>query len=373
MEFTGDLSQVSVPQVLAAINNDMQTGILYLDAQTAAGGEKLELWLDQGYVLQVDSPTRQNAWKLGEILVQGGLITSEERERALAEHNKTSKPLGAVLLELNLLRESLLSEVLLMQAQEDLHRSLVWRNGTYEFSVRPLRPRPGPQYSLVLADEVEVGIWQLQEWPRLRALVPTPDICFSQTHQGALPPELAEQYQLGEQEQRVFELIHPRRSVQLLGFLTRLESFEIYRSLALLMHAGVIAQQKKTTRTNRTHGAGVQRGLVFHGFTAVLILLLLALGISSFLRVYETRSTQPTDQFAAQIDPWREALTQAQLQRISTALEVYRIQQGDYPPRLQVLLEEELLSPQDLVYPDYENSYTYRPEGESYILVQPKR
>ena len=44
--------------------------------------------------------------KIGECLIQAGLITEEDLQIALAEHKKTGERVGAVLVRLNLATES---------------------------------------------------------------------------------------------------------------------------------------------------------------------------------------------------------------------------------------------------------------------------
>ena len=50
--------------------------------------------------------------KLGECLIQAGLITDEDLQSALAEHKRTGERLGAVLVRLNLATERQIAKAL---------------------------------------------------------------------------------------------------------------------------------------------------------------------------------------------------------------------------------------------------------------------
>ena len=49
---------------------------------------------------------KRKAKQLGQILIEQGLITSEQLEQALEEHRKTPKSLGRVLIDLGLIKEA---------------------------------------------------------------------------------------------------------------------------------------------------------------------------------------------------------------------------------------------------------------------------
>jgi len=63
--------------------------------------------------------------------------------------------------------------------------------------------------------------------------------------------------------------------------------------------------------------------------------------------------------------------SRSQLDRLRGALEVYRLERGSYPDRLEALLEAGLAAPRDLHYP-WNQAYHYRrdPEGR-YLLLPP--
>jgi hypothetical protein len=64
-------------------------------------------------------------------------------------------------------------------------------------------------------------------------------------------------------------------------------------------------------------------------------------------------------------------LARYQLERLRGALEVYRLERGEYPDRLGALVDAELVSSRDLRYPFGAEYYYRRPPGERPILLPP--
>ena len=59
-----------------------------------------------------------------------------------------------------------------------------------------------------------------------------------------------------------------------------------------------------------------------------------------------------------------------QIERLRSALEVYRVETGAYPESLDALVEAGLARPRDLRYP-WAQEYAYRRLGEGYRLLPP--
>jgi hypothetical protein len=367
----GRLNDCSLGEVYHDAVKSFLTGSIRVDAETNRGRETLVLSVRQGRVLQVDSSSRDERWRLGRLLVDGDLVGQGDIDRALERAKAERRPLGAVLVEEGRIDKALLEEILHLQYKEDLHRSVVWQNGEYKVQPKEVARRELGAQPLSLNNIVQTGVWQRQEWSTIRVLVPTNESTFDKAVRGAIGADVAEKGQLGNQELRVFSLVHRSRTVRDLVPLARLESFEVCRSLALLAHAGVVtlhsggvapgaAKEKKKL----THGA------VGHVATAFLILLALGIGLLTWMT-----SAPPEGESAravSTLDPWREALTKSQMGRIQNALGVYLARHGDYPPRLGLLCEDGILEEADLTYPGFEKQYTYRSFEDRYLLVRPK-
>jgi hypothetical protein len=182
--------------------------------------------------------------------------------------------------------------------------------------------------------------------------------------------------QLGEQERRIFSLVEPTRKVSDLVPLVRIETFEVCRSLGLLCQVGAINMASAGEVSSVTAvkagppAATAFSGLVRHVATAAVICLAVGLGLTVWL----SNQGQPDALLSVgRVNSWHDGLTKNQMARIQNALGVYRARHGSYPARLNLLSEEGLLSPEDFLYPFFENPYTYRSYDNQFMLVRPKR
>jgi hypothetical protein len=168
-----------------------------------------------------------------------------------------------------------------------------------------------------------------------------------------------------------------------LALLARLELFEACRSLALLASGGFIERKefvapKVLQRQGEDFVERARTALAFYGFTMLLVMVLggILLGIFLGLRATPEAATDGAPEgviAASSVDPMRNALTVAQMERIRTAIELYKVRRGDYPARIERLLDLGILSQDDLHYPDYIGTYKYKPTGNTYRLSRPKR
>ncbi len=370
-------------EVLLDMGERRVTGFLKVQANDA-GGHVIALrvhFLD-GEIVQVDSPTRPDHWRLGQMLVRGGLVTASDVDAALGRAQARQKQIGAVLVGQKKLEQDQLEAMLEVQFMEALHRAVPCVDGGWRFKSREVIERAGAPPPLLPEEIVERGRIQHEHWDTIRALVPNSDVAFVKTIRGPIPEDQAQANKVGSQELLLFSLIHPTRTVGDLVMLARLETFEVCRSLAILTHGGFVAMDERsaaatgpTLKGQETNEERLKKAAAFHSFTVVLVVACLAVGVGIFLSMRQSAQNEENKPSGISVsnDSWREALTMAQVERIHVALEVYRQRTGDYPVRLGVLVDEKLLEDGDLHYPDYERPYRIKLNGESYRLIRPKK
>jgi hypothetical protein len=359
-------------KALLAAAQEIQQGFLTGVLSIKADGEALEVHIRQGRILQVDSSTRPPEWRIGQLLTRGDYFLGVELATAQQEARAAGLPLGALLLKQQKVDPVHLAELLHVQFLEDLHRAAALGKGSWSFVEQEVKKRPAAPPPLNLVDVVEAGMGHQLLWGALEAAVPSDSATWEKTHEGPVSPELARATGLGKRELRVFGLIHPSRDVMALVSLARLERFEVYRALAMLTQARLVALKdpgRPQRRRSAVNARALGRGLVNHAMTAALMVGALLLGVAVFLNL----RAGDGDEAARDLDPWREAQTRAQIERISNALGAYRAREGDYPVSLPLLVQEGLLTQEDLTFPDFEGPYVYRLAGERFVLVRPKR
>jgi hypothetical protein len=128
MTIAGDLAAVPVTQLLGAIRQRQATCQLVL----RSGNEEVIVYVQRGQIIRVTSS--QGRYRLGDLLVQLGLLSAGQLSTALEQHatQPGGRTLGAMLASQGLVTPNDLVDVLTYQAQHILSRILTWRQGTYQ-------------------------------------------------------------------------------------------------------------------------------------------------------------------------------------------------------------------------------------------------
>jgi hypothetical protein len=155
---------------------------------------------------------------------------------------------------------------------------------------------------------------------------------------------------------------------------SRLGEFEASKALFNLVNLGVLraippehrsaaaevgAYARSWQERVRRGAAGVLATAAIAVALAALVLLVLGAGVEgrSVSRVVDDNRVE-------------RFVSRYQLERLRAALEVYRVENGAYPPSLDALVETGLARPRDLRYP-WSQAYAYRRQGDRYLLAPP--
>jgi len=114
-------------------------------------------------------------------------------------------------------------------------------------------------------------------------------------------------------------------------------------------------------------GPGLGAVVVHHTVTALLLILLVALGTWSYLTFRGTSFLDMPD--AKERATFETFAVDSQVQRIRFALEVYDRLYEKYPATLETLVDEGLLQPDDVYYPPGDVRYVYQRVGNDYRLA----
>jgi hypothetical protein len=129
MTIMGELGCVDVPGILQLLGSRNNTGLLWITAD----GEEVGLYLTGGALAQVTSS--RLPLRLGRVLVQRGLITSQQLHRALRDQDKGEEtlPLGELLVRRGWLNPDGLNDCIEEQCISVLARAIRARRGTFLF------------------------------------------------------------------------------------------------------------------------------------------------------------------------------------------------------------------------------------------------
>jgi hypothetical protein len=368
MALTGTLKDFGIAEILQLIGQQAKSGVLHLSSRE----EEIHILMADGCVVSAEYAARNHKERLGAMLVRAQLITRADLERALAAQSRTLRRLGDILVDMQLVSKQDLKEMTALQTTETIYRLFAWKTGTYEFeagavewdrsTVTPLRAE------LVLME----GFRQVDEWPAVRRKIISPAMTFLRI--GELPDEGRGDASLGANERRVFALAEPGCSVERLVDLSRLGEFETCKALLALTNLQLL---QPVAPPRRSAVAGVEayarswRERLRQGsarLAATIALAAMLAGVAWFAteRGLASRGGPDLTDRAAQ-----RFLARYQLSRLYRALEVWRLENGEYPGDLRDLVEAGLVDQAELRYPFLE-AYHYRRKAEGgFVLLPP--
>jgi hypothetical protein len=223
----------------------------------------------------------------------------------------------------------------------------------------------------------------MDEWPALRKKVPWTDATFAvlkeldtaglRSIDAGLDDEPVREGEPAGRHKLVYKLAAAGKNVKQLVDASRLGEFEALKALHELIEweylkavlASPIKAISEGIRTGRRKtlswaGALVRLALTVAFFGATL---LLARAIAPTLGT--SRGESPARRGAV-----ARLISRDQLLRLESALELYRIEHGEYPAALKALVEGELVSENDLRYP-WKEPWYYRRTAQGFVLLPP--
>lgn len=124
----GDLEQIRLADIFQTLAMSKMEGVLRLRNPL----EERQVYCADGFV-RILVPPRLSLRRLGQRLIQAGMLQPEELRSALLEQRKAHVPLGELLVRDGLVEQEQLDEILGMQVAEDLFALFTWKHGSFEF------------------------------------------------------------------------------------------------------------------------------------------------------------------------------------------------------------------------------------------------
>jgi outer membrane protein assembly factor BamB/tetratricopeptide (TPR) repeat protein len=124
----GDLDQINLADIFQTLAMTKMEGVLRVHNPL----EQRQVHCRDGYV-RILVPSRVATRRLGQRLVQAGLLHPDQVRAVLVQQRKEKKPVGQLLIEGGLVSAEQVDEIVNMQVAEDLFALFTWRHGTFEF------------------------------------------------------------------------------------------------------------------------------------------------------------------------------------------------------------------------------------------------
>lgn len=394
MALKGTLKDFGIADILQLIAQQQKTGTLVVTNKD----QEVRIGFRDGSIVTTESTTRRKKDLIGEMLVRAELITPAELEKALEQQKRTLMRLGDVLVQNRALTAETFKRVVQRQSTETLYRLFHWKTGSYSFETEEVETFEDGMTPLRADGVLLEGFRILDEWPAVRKAIPSDELTFSLAE--PLPPPTpkkesaeeddfdsafggddsprAEFNSVGEPERRVHSLISPDRNVARLVDLSLLGEFETCKALTNLVklgHLTVNAPKGRVRKAARlslhSPGPSALGRTLAQVVLSVLVVGALGLVVLGLGNGVPGMRTSPGSSFS---DPAAQRLvTHSQLDRIRTALEVYRLEKGALPEKLEGLVSAGLLTQSDLRYP-WQDIYFYRRSSPTaFVLLPPLR
>ncbi len=382
MALNGTLRDFGIADILQLIAQQQKTGTLHLEAKD----QEVHIGFQDGVIVQAESTTRRRKDLFGTMLVRAEIISEQQLEEALETQKRTLQRLGDVLVSTGVITKERYRQMAQLQFNETLFRLFSWKSGTYAFEQGTVHYDPADVTPVRAESVLMEGFRMVDEWPVIRKRIPRYDLVFERVKE--LPAVAAPEpvptggrdrrgdfASFGEHERRIYALVTPSRDVRKLIDLSCLGEFETCKALCNLVNLGYLKAlpslgdpdplQDEVSVLDRVRGT-VGRIVV----STVVLAGLVLVAVSSNLNPW---SLSGSARIGFEESAVQQAVARAQVSRLEAALDVYRLEKGEYPPSLGALVDTRLVSPSDLRYPWRDPYYYRRVAPQEFILLPPLR
>lgn len=254
MSLSGNLRTMALPDILQWIAIGRKTGTLRIERRSI---QKRILFRQGSLVSSWSNDPRES---LGQFLVRERLIGEEQLFRSLLRQEAERRLLGSLLVEEGLLSEDDLRRVMTTKAEETIYELFLWPEGAFDFDENSLPDELPFPIDLDVQTAIFEGARRVDEWLRIREVIPTPKATFAVVDAGASLSDPAEvvAFELAAQGKPVAEIaLHMRRSDFDATFLL----FSLHeRGLLRVANPGEVTQPLETVEAIQTRlGEGYQR------------------------------------------------------------------------------------------------------------------
>jgi len=367
MALQGTLKDFSITEIIQLIGQQLKTGVLKI----RRGKELVEVHFVDGMIVHIYSNYRGKKDLIGEILVKAQLITEEQLERVLKIQKDTLKYLGEILVELQLLTKDDVLKVISTQIYETIYELFWWEDGNFNFDLKLVESYKKIPFALS-TEQVLLNILRMvDEWSEIEKKIFSPHLIFKRplAFEEKSVDGLSQSYlkeKLTSEQELIYNIVDGTRTVQeiidrsLLGKFNASEILVELSEMRLIEMVGVRTPSliKKVSMVNFREALA----FVYYGAFLVFIFLLLIYFKPNFLHHFWDSRIERVD-----IEIPMHLVHKTQLDRIKNALEIYYLEKGQYPSRLEDLISTKLLQKSDLFYRKGV-SYQYELKDGKYFL-----
>jgi hypothetical protein len=236
---SGDLGGVGLADIFNLLSMAKKTGVLRL----TRGAESRSLHWDGGEIVFARSNSVRDS--LGNFLVRKGIITPEQNAVSASKIDESTRH-GKVLVRMGFITADQLLWAVKQQILEVVYSLFHWRSGFFEFLEGETDAREKITLSMSTTKIIMEGIHRLDEWAKIRAVLPDDKIVLEPALAAA---EVAGRPDLGADDKKIFALVDGKRTLEDIAGMARQGEFECYTAFFNLHAAGAVRLRGAASRT----------------------------------------------------------------------------------------------------------------------------
>jgi len=351
MALQGTLKDFSITEIIQLIGQQLKTGVL----RVQRGKNLVEIYFFDGMIVHVYSNYRGKKDLIGEILVKAHLITEEQLERVLRIQKESLKYLGEILVELQLVTKEDIVKVISTQIYETIYDLFWWEDGNFYFDLKLVERYKKIPFALS-TEQVLLNILRMvDEWSEIEKKLYSPHIVFRKTsgHEPpsleALSPQAYLKEKLTSEQELVYNLVDGNRTVQEIIDRSLLGRYNASEILVNLLDMGLIetAGVRGPTLMEKVSVERLRGAAPFVAYGALLVLFF---SVFFYLEPAALRFLCDSRIETVNLRKPSYFIQKTQFQRVQHAIEIYFLERGTYPARLEELVTAKLLDRDDLFY-----------------------
>ena len=232
MALRGSLNEVNLADICQLLALGAKTGCLWITDRSNFG----YIYFSDGRVSYSSVLNRPD--RLGEILVQNGVIDRDQLSKAMeGQAKRPGAKLGRILVSQGAMDEDDLRRFITLQVSEAVYHLFTWTQGSFHFD--PDQEPEDADATLIAINAENLlleGARRVDEWSQIEKKISSFDLVFQITRD----PE--EEVELTPQQKKVLPLIDGNRCVDDLVILSGLVEFEVGKAIYGLVQAGYAEQ-----------------------------------------------------------------------------------------------------------------------------------
>jgi DNA-binding response OmpR family regulator len=234
---SGDLSCISIAEVLQMLELQQQTGALSI----ASPSSEITLYVRKGLLDLAQGRGLPSSFRLGRYLVQSGAIGRPELTHFLENRAGSKRLIGDALVQLDMVTEAQVQAALKEQTSELVYEVVSWKQGRFTFTRDATCPEATlAQLGLTPGGIVMEGFRRVDEWRLIEGSFDFDDVLQQDP---AAAARLAESNELTDEERAVLEAIDGQRTVRQIVEVVQASTFDVCKILYQFLNSRLVRRR----------------------------------------------------------------------------------------------------------------------------------